>query len=152
VGSSIQPLRREVELIIARFLTPGSTSELNISPAIRKRALDNARSSTHPDIFKEAAEAAYHLMEASSLPNFVRFATSNINKPKKHFWLYVGTTDFMIGVLIYFLCIFLRVYFCFAGLTLGWSWIPCIWRAVHMVRLHAILFRNTRFMFPSLRS
>lgn len=48
-------------------------------------------------------------MESSSLPNFVRFATSNINRPKKDFWLYVGTTDFLIGVLIYFLCIFCRV-------------------------------------------
>jgi hypothetical protein len=102
-----------VDLVISRFLTAGASCELNISPAVRKHAVEQARSSTHPDIFKEAAEAAYHLMESSSLPNFVRFATSNINKPKRNFWLYVGTTDFLISVLIYFLCIFLRVSFLF---------------------------------------
>jgi hypothetical protein len=109
VGSSIQPLRNEVDMVISRFLTPGASCELNVSPAVRNRTLEMARTSTHPDVFKEVAEAAYHLMESSSLPNFVKYATSNINTPKKNFWLYVGTTDFMIGVLIYFLCIFLRV-------------------------------------------
>ena len=111
VGASIQPLRREVEVVISRFLTPGSASEINISPTLRRRTIEMANTTTHPDVFKEVAEAAYHLMESSSLPNFVRYATSNINKPKKNFWLYVGTTDFMIGVLIYFLCIFLKVLF-----------------------------------------
>jgi hypothetical protein len=117
IGASIQPLRREVDLVISRFLTSGGSSELNLSPVITKRTIENARMSTHPDVFKEAAEAAYHLMETSSVPNFVRFATSNINKPKKKFWLYVGTTDFMIGVLIYLLCIFLRVPFFYALLN-----------------------------------
>ena len=96
-------------MVIARFLSPGASCELNVSPTIRDRTLAMARTSTHPDVFKEVAEAAYYLMESSSLPNFVKFATSNINKPKKKFWLYVGSTDFLIGVFIYFLCIFLRV-------------------------------------------
>jgi len=96
-------------MVISRFLTPGASCELNVSPTIRNRALEMARTSTHPEVFKEVADAAYHLMESSSLPNFVKFATSNINQPKKNFWLYVGTADFMIGVLVYFLCIFLRV-------------------------------------------
>ena len=137
----------------ARFLTPGASSELNISPAIRNRTVEEARKSTHPDVFAEAAEAAYRLMESSSLPNFVKYATSNINKPKKKFWLYVGTTDFCIGLLIYLLCIFLRVYFPDVYVfTVGGSRVPCIRGAVHLVWLHAILLRYARFMFPGLWS
>lgn len=98
-----------MDLVVARFLTPGASSELNISPAVRNRTVDEARKSTHPDAFTEAAEAAYHLMETSSLPNFVKYAASNINRPKKQFWLCIGTIDFCIGLLVYFLCIFLGV-------------------------------------------
>jgi Regulator of G protein signaling domain len=96
-------------MVVSRFLTPGASCELNVSPAVRNRTLEMAGTSTHPDVFKEVAEAAYRLVESSSLPNFVKYATSNINKPKMNFCLYVGTTDFLIGLLIYFLCIFLRV-------------------------------------------
>jgi hypothetical protein len=141
-------------MVISRFLTPGASAELNVSPAIRNRTLEMARTSTHPDVFKEVAEAAYHLMESSSLPNFVKYATSNINTPKKNFWLYVGTTDFMIGVLIYFLCIFLRVctFLSCANICIGRSRVPCFRCSIHVVRMHAILLRNAGSLLPSLRS
>jgi Regulator of G protein signaling domain len=109
VNPAGQPLRKEVEFIISQFLMPGAAHELNVSPSMRSRTITTARRSTHPDAFKEIAEAAYHLMESSSIPNFVKYATSNINGPKKKLWLYVGIADFLIGLLIYFLCIFLRV-------------------------------------------
>jgi len=88
---------------------PGAAHELNVSTAMRSRTITTAHRSTHPDVFKEVAEAAYHLMESSSVPNFVKYATSNINEPKKKLWLYVGIADILIGLLIYLLCIFLGV-------------------------------------------
>lgn len=83
-------------------------------------------------------------MESSSLPAFVKYATSNINEPKKRFWPYVGTIDFGIGLLVYFLCIFLHVSGVLGWLIVGWAGLPRFRSSVYLVWMHACNFTQPR--------
>ena len=122
IGSNVQPKRREIDIVLGRFIASGAVYELNISPELRAYTLESAAESTHPDVFKPAAQEAYHVLESASLPLFIRYAASNINPPKKKFWFAVGTVDFCIGLLVYFLCIFLRANRGFRVFGIPFTW------------------------------
>ena len=105
---SEQPFRAEVDRVIEAFFTPGAVAELNVTGAIQRRILDQAKRTTHPEIFEEAKAHVFTTMQKSSFPTFQKMASANINPEKKKFWLAVGTTDYMIGVMVYLLCILLK--------------------------------------------
>lgn len=90
------PFADEVGMVVATFFLPGSPKELNIDSRLRKHILrslqpidENGQKgspvTTHPDVFKEAAEHTYELMEGS-LPHYLTWAKGNTNTPKVLFW------------------------------------------------------------------
>lgn len=110
------PFVDEITLILTTFILPGSSKELNIDARLRKHILKSLQPigpdgekgppvTTHPAVFAEAADHAYSLMERS-LPHYLQWAKGNTNTPKMLFWIAVGCTDFMIGVMIALLILF----------------------------------------------
>ena len=121
-----QPFRAEVERVISAFFVPGAPAELNVTGQIQKSIRDQAKKTTHPDLFAEAKQHVYTTMQKSSFPEFSKLATANINQEKKVFWLCVGATDFMLGVMVYLLCILLqagRGWRCFG---IPFTWFGCM--------------------------
>ncbi|KAL8290624.1 hypothetical protein RQP46_002882 [Phenoliferia psychrophenolica] len=104
------PFLDEIKLITTTFILPGASKELNIDARLRRHILKSLEptlengtkgppATTHPDVFKEAADHTYTLMERS-LPHYMQWAKGNINTPKMLFWYGVGTIDFGIGVML----------------------------------------------------
>ncbi|KDE05833.1 hypothetical protein MVLG_03777 [Microbotryum lychnidis-dioicae p1A1 Lamole] len=107
------PFLEEIKLIRSTFFLPGASKELNIDARLRKHVLkslqpvseDGTKSepiTTHPEVFKEAADHVYTLMERS-LPHYLQWAKGNTNTPKRLFWTGVGIFDMGLGVM--FACI-----------------------------------------------
>lgn len=86
------PFIEEIQLITTTFFLPGATKELNIDARLRRHILKSLRpvsedgvkseipATTHPDVFKEAAEHVYNLMERSLPVSFVRSASDLGNR------------------------------------------------------------------------
>ena len=90
------PFVDEISLILTTFILPGSSRELNLDARLRVHILKSLQPvdadgnklpprTTHPDVFKEAEEHAFDLMERS-LPKYLSFAKGNTNAPKTLFW------------------------------------------------------------------
>lgn len=101
--SSRHPLRIECARIVATFLKPGSRQELTLDSTVRDTAIRNVMLSSHPDVvgfpffhpvhspdwhnqFLPVYEEIYNMLEATTLPRFLAFASANINLPKQIFW------------------------------------------------------------------
>lgn len=85
------PFLDEIQLIKTTFFLPGAAKELNIDARLRRHILKSLQpldeegnklppATTHPDVFKEAAEHVYNLMERS-LPHYLQWAKGNTNTP-----------------------------------------------------------------------
>ncbi|SCV72723.1 BQ2448_4260 [Microbotryum intermedium] len=107
------PFLEEIKLIRSTFFLPGASKELNIDARLRKHVLKSLQPisedgtkgepiTTHPNLFKEAADHVYTLMERS-LPHYLQWAKGNTNTPKRLFWTGVGIFDMGLGVM--FACI-----------------------------------------------
>ncbi|ORY58345.1 hypothetical protein BCR35DRAFT_309467 [Leucosporidium creatinivorum] len=103
------PFLDEIQLIKTTFFLPGASKELNIDARLRRHILKSLQpideegnklppSTTHPDVFKEAADHVYNLMERS-LPHYLQWAKGNTNTPKMIFWTGVGMIDMGIGIM-----------------------------------------------------
>lgn len=87
------PFLDEIQLIKTTFFLPGASKELNIDARLRRHILKSLQpvdeegnklppSTTHPDVFKEAADHVYNLMERS-LPHYLQWAKGNTNTPSE---------------------------------------------------------------------
>lgn len=121
-----QPFRSEVDRVIAAFFVPGAPAELNVTGAIQRRIREDSKKTTHPELFEEAKQHVFTTMQKSSFPNFSKLATSNINHEKKVFWLSVGTTDFMLGMMVYLLCILLKAGRGWRCFGIPFTWFGCM--------------------------
>ena len=129
------PFVDEISLILTTFILPGSSRELNLDARLRAHILKSLQPvdangnklpprTTHPDVFKEAEEHAFDLMERS-LPKYLSFAKGNTNAPKTLFWsvkshriticdrllsffdrYLIGALDFMIGIMLAMIILF----------------------------------------------
>lgn len=92
------PFSQEIELILTTFILPGASRELNLDSRLRKWILDTLKpvdestgdrqeqlATTHPDVFRDAQEHCYGLME-HSLTRYLGWNKGNINRPKVLFW------------------------------------------------------------------
>lgn len=90
------PFIDEISLVVTTFILPGSSRELNLDDRLRKHILkylqpidENGNklppSTTHPDVFIDASEHSFDLMERS-LPKYLSYAKGNTNAPKTLFW------------------------------------------------------------------
>ncbi|EIW66607.1 hypothetical protein M231_01473 [Tremella mesenterica] len=98
-----QPMREEAQRAFATFLRPGGSRELGIADELRLFAQECLTRSTAPEVFLPIYEEVYQVVERQSLPHFLSYARTNINRPKRIFWFTVGTIDLSIGLLIYLL-------------------------------------------------
>ncbi|BFZ58321.1 hypothetical protein PYCC9005_005383 [Savitreella phatthalungensis] len=121
-----QPFRAEVDRVIAAFFVPGGPAELNVTGQIQRAIREQAKKTTHPEIFSEAKQHVYTTMQKSSFPEFSKLATANINHEKKVFWLCVGATDFMLGVMTYLLCILLKAGRGWRCFGIPFTWFGCM--------------------------
>ncbi|KAF9498698.1 hypothetical protein BDN71DRAFT_1503764 [Pleurotus eryngii] len=93
-----QPFRVECMRIVATFLQPGAVKELPLDGIIRDTVVRDLTSSTHPDVFLTAYEEIYQMIEHTSLPRFLAFSTTNINRPKQLFWYLCGVLFLLTSV------------------------------------------------------
>ncbi|BGP18929.1 hypothetical protein JCM10213_005484 [Rhodosporidiobolus nylandii] len=100
------PFLEEIKLITTTFILPGAAKELNIDARLRKHMMKCLRPdgsdepiSTHPDIFKDAAEHAWKLME-QSLPRYLVWARGNINWGKRLFSTGIGLLEIALGLML----------------------------------------------------
>lgn len=121
-----QPFRSEVERVVNAFFVPGGPAELNVTGAIQKRIREESKKTTHPDLFEEAKEHVFATLQKSSFPNFSKMASANINHEKKVFWLCVGFTDFMLGLMVYLLCILLKAGRGWRCFGIPFTWLGCM--------------------------
>lgn len=121
-----QPFRSEIDRVIAAFFVPGAPAELNVTGAIQRRIREDSKKTTHPELFEEAKQHVFTTMQKSSFPNFSKLATSNINHEKKVFWLCVGTTNFMLGMMVYLLCILLKAGRGWRCFGIPFTWFGCM--------------------------
>ncbi|KDQ64122.1 hypothetical protein JAAARDRAFT_187495 [Jaapia argillacea MUCL 33604] len=97
---SAQPFRDECTRVVSSFLRAGSSKELNIDADVRDSVFKELVWSTHPDVFLPLYEAAFTLLESSSIPHFLSHASTNINLPRQIFWYTIGSMDILIGLAI----------------------------------------------------
>lgn len=121
-----QPFRAEVDRVISAFFVPGAPAELNVTGPIQRRIREQAQKTTHPEIFDEAKQHVFTTMQKSSFPEFSKLAASNINHEKKVFWLCVGATDFMLGMMVYLLCILLKAGRGWRCFGIPFTWFGCM--------------------------
>ncbi|CCG84482.1 protein of unknown function [Taphrina deformans PYCC 5710] len=121
-----QPFRAEIDRVISAFFLPGAPAELNVTGAIQKRIRDEAKKTTHPALFEEAKQHVFTTMQKSSFPEFSKLAASNINHEKKVFWLCIGATDFMLGLMVYLLCILLKAGRGWRCFGIPFTWFGCM--------------------------
>ncbi|KAK3346880.1 hypothetical protein B0T25DRAFT_290014 [Lasiosphaeria hispida] len=69
--------KSELDTIIHMFLIPGAEKELNIPPSLRRRALADLQTSSHPQALKPVADHVYGLLRNCSHRNFVRLGVGN---------------------------------------------------------------------------
>ena len=79
---SIQPLRAEVTLIAAHYLTPTAPRELNLSHRTRAAALHALQHTTHPSALAPVRALVAAALRAHAHPNFVRWSLCNGNRPR----------------------------------------------------------------------
>lgn len=121
-----QPFRAEIDRVISAFFVPGAPAELNVTGAIQRRIRQEAAKTTHPELFAEAKRHVFDTMQKSSFPEFSKLAASNINHEKKVFWLCVGATDFMLGLMVYLLCILLKAGRGWRCFGIPFTWFGCM--------------------------
>ncbi|KAJ7573864.1 hypothetical protein C8J56DRAFT_1173187 [Mycena floridula] len=90
----------ECHRIIATFLRPGAAEELNMDSRMRDTLMKKIMTGSHPDIFLPVYQEVHHLLQSTSVPRFLSFAATNINRPKQLFWYFVGVTDIFLSILI----------------------------------------------------
>lgn len=95
------PMRDEAMRAYATFLKKGGSKELGIADELRQFAKLTLGRSTAPEAFLPIYEEVYSVVENQSLPHFLSYARTNINRPKQLFWYIVGTCDMLIGLIIY---------------------------------------------------
>lgn len=69
--------RTEIDTVIELFLVPGAEKELNIPPAMRRQAIADLATSSHPAALKPVADHVYGLLRNCSHRNFVRLGVGN---------------------------------------------------------------------------
>ncbi|KAF2084385.1 hypothetical protein K490DRAFT_68852 [Saccharata proteae CBS 121410] len=97
---TVQPLRPEIEKVIAHYIAPGSPRELNLSAKERSAVLHALQHTTHPSAFKEIVEMIESTLRGHAHPNFVRWAICNGNKPRVFFVRSMGVIHTFFGILI----------------------------------------------------
>lgn len=99
-----QPLRAEIDQILATYILPGSPNELNLTSGTRAYVTEQARLTTHPQAFQPAIVEVLDIMHAQSFVNF-RHLIAETNLDKVHwfkvvFWLCGPLTLGLIIVLV----------------------------------------------------
>ncbi|KKY15961.1 putative regulator of g protein signaling superfamily [Diplodia seriata] len=99
-GFSVQPLRQEIDRVIAHYIAPGAPRELNLSARDRAAVLHALQHTTHPSAFKTVGEMVEATLRGQAHPNFVRWSICNGNKPRVFFVRTMGVTHIAAGLLI----------------------------------------------------
>ncbi|KAB2581048.1 putative regulator of g protein signaling superfamily protein [Lasiodiplodia theobromae] len=130
-GFSVQPLRQEVDRVIAHYIAPGAPRELNLSARDRSAVLHALQHTTHPSAFKIVAEMVEATLRGQAHPNFVRWSICNGNKPRVFFVRTMGVSHIAGGLII--------------GLLLLLSSVPRWWRLF----MFPVLFMGTTTMIAA---
>ncbi|KAK7705749.1 hypothetical protein SLS57_009949 [Botryosphaeria dothidea] len=130
-GFSVQPLRQEIDRVIAHYIAQGAPRELNLSARDRSAVLHALQHTTHPSAFKIVAEMVETTLRHQAHPNFVRWSICNGNKPRVFFVRTMGVTHIAAGLLI--------------GLLLVLSSAPRWWRFF----MFPVLFLGTTTMIAA---
>ncbi|EKG16011.1 Regulator of G protein signaling superfamily [Macrophomina phaseolina MS6] len=97
---SVQPLRQEIDRVIAHYLAQGAPRELNLSAKDRGAVLHALQHTTHPSAFKIVGDMVETTLRYQAHPNFVRWSICNGNKPRVFFVRTMGVTHIAAGLLI----------------------------------------------------
>ncbi|EOD46339.1 putative regulator of g protein signaling superfamily protein [Neofusicoccum parvum UCRNP2] len=130
-GFSVQPLRQEIDRVIAHYIAQGAPRELNLSARDRSAVLHALQHTTHPSAFKIVADMVEATLRGQAHPNFVRWSICNGNKPRVFFVRTMGVTHIAGGLLI--------------GLLLLLSSTPRWWR----ILMFPVLFLGTTTMIAA---
>ncbi|KAL1623004.1 hypothetical protein SLS56_008481 [Neofusicoccum ribis] len=130
-GFSVQPLRQEIDRVIAHYIAQGAPRELNLSARDRSAVLHALQHTTHPSAFKIVADMVEATLRGQAHPNFVRWSICNGNKPRVFFVRTMGVTHIAGGLLI--------------GLFLLLSSAPRWWR----ILMFPVLFLGTTTMIAA---
>lgn len=96
----MQPLRQEIDRVIAHYIAQGSPRELNLSSRDRAAVLHALQQTTHPSAFKVVADMVEATLRGQAHPNFVRWSICNGNKPRIFYVRTFGVTHMAVGLLI----------------------------------------------------
>ncbi|KAK8226890.1 regulator of G protein-like protein [Phyllosticta capitalensis] len=97
---SVQPLRQEIDRVIAHYIAPGSPRELNLSGRDRSDVLHALQHTTHPSAFDRVAKMVEAILRGHAHPNFVRWSICNGNKPRVFFVRTMGVSHIAFGLII----------------------------------------------------
>ncbi|KAK7514999.1 regulator of G protein-like protein [Phyllosticta citriasiana] len=97
---SVQPLRQEIDRVIAHYIAPGSPRELNLSGRDRSDVLHALQHTTHPSAFDRVAKMVEAILRGHAHPNFVRWSICNGNKPRVFFVRTMGVSHMAFGLII----------------------------------------------------
>ena len=97
---TIQPLRVEVDRMIAQFLSPHGSCELNVSYRERAAALQALQHTTHPSALRSVQIIVENVLRRQSHPNFIRWSICNGNKPRMMFVRIASFTQLVAGLVL----------------------------------------------------
>ncbi|KAK0499536.1 hypothetical protein EDD18DRAFT_1151563 [Armillaria luteobubalina] len=99
-NDSDQALRDECMNVVSTFLLPGAPKALLLDAGLRDELIKNLATNCDPDVFKPAYEVVYFYLDRTALPQFLAYATPNINLPKQIFFYVLGVLYIVAGIII----------------------------------------------------
>ncbi|KAK0230238.1 hypothetical protein IW262DRAFT_386667 [Armillaria fumosa] len=95
-----QALRDECMNVVSTFLLPGAPKALLLDAGLRDELIKKLATNCDPDVFKPAYEVVYFYLDRTALPQFLAYATPNINLPKQVFFYVLGVLYIVAGIII----------------------------------------------------
>jgi hypothetical protein len=82
---TIQPFRKEMDRVVATYITDGAPRQLNLSDREQKVVLHALAYTTHPSALREVYKLAESILRRQAHPNFIRWSICNGNTARVHF-------------------------------------------------------------------
>lgn len=95
---TIQPFRDEISRVVKQYIADTAPRQLNLSPKDREACLRAAQHTTHPSALLPAFLVAEANLRSDSHPNFIRYSTSNGNRPRILFLRFIGAFLVVLGL------------------------------------------------------
>lgn len=96
---TIQPLRAEIDRVVATYIADHSPRQLNLSSREQKTLLHALSHTTHPSAFRSVAASIESTLRYQAHPNFIRWSICNGNPVRVTFARGLGAASILLSTI-----------------------------------------------------